>query len=75
MAAVCLGRATRMTTYLVLLRGINVGGKNKVAMASLRVGSDALVDQGREPELGEDRGDALVALVGRMDVVGRQEVA
>ena len=25
-----------MTTYLVLLRGINVGGKNKVPMARLR---------------------------------------
>ena len=25
-----------MTTYLVLLRGINVGGKNKVPMAELR---------------------------------------
>lgn len=26
----------RMKTYLVLLRGINVGGKNKIAMAELR---------------------------------------
>ena len=25
-----------MTSYLVLLRGINVGGKNKVPMAELR---------------------------------------
>lgn len=25
-----------MTTYVALLRGINVGGKNKVAMADLR---------------------------------------
>ena len=27
---------TRIMKYLVLLRGINVGGKNKVAMAELR---------------------------------------
>jgi uncharacterized protein (DUF1697 family) len=29
-------RVARMTTYLVLLRGINVGGRNKVPMAPLR---------------------------------------
>lgn len=26
-----------MTTYMLLLRGINVGGKNKVAMPDLRL--------------------------------------
>jgi uncharacterized protein (DUF1697 family) len=30
------GSGKRLTTYLVLLRGINVGGKNKVPMAGLR---------------------------------------
>src|SRR4029079_1851130 len=29
-------RVPTMTRYLVLLRGINVGGRNKVAMAALR---------------------------------------
>src|SRR5690348_6377092 len=31
-----------MNTYLILLRGINVGGKNKVAMADLKVCLTAL---------------------------------
>jgi uncharacterized protein (DUF1697 family) len=31
-----------MTSYLVLLRGINVGGKNKVPMAPLRAGLEAM---------------------------------
>ena len=31
-----------MTTYLVLVRGINVGGKNKVPMAELRVALEGL---------------------------------
>ena len=31
-----------MTTYLVLLRGINVGGKNKVPMAALRTTLEGL---------------------------------
>ena len=31
-----------MTSYLVLLRGINVGGKNKVAMADLRTALEGL---------------------------------
>lgn len=31
-----------MTTYLILLRGINVGGKNKVSMAELRLGLEEL---------------------------------
>jgi uncharacterized protein (DUF1697 family) len=31
-----------MTTYVVLIRGINVGGKNKVSMASLRTGLEEL---------------------------------
>ena len=31
-----------MTTYLVLLRGINVGGRNKVAMAALRTTLEGL---------------------------------
>ena len=31
-----------MTTYLVLLRGINVGGKNKVPMAELRAALEGL---------------------------------
>ena len=31
-----------MFTYIVLLRGINVGGKNKVSMAELKVGLEEL---------------------------------
>ena len=33
-----------MTRYLILLRGINVGGRNKVPMASLRELEQALPD-------------------------------